>query len=175
MLTIHPKPKPVKAPKTKKPGMKRGKKSKRQLLETELDRMVREIVFLRDGFCVTPAPEKGHTGIRQPGHLVTRRKESIKWDLYNVSEQCSACNMRHSLPNQWHYYDDWFITRFGEGERLRLTKDGQEHVKYSLEDLEEMLGQLRLIYARQLDDKTFRPRFTQKQILSGEWRNNGNH
>lgn len=167
---MKPKPKPIKKIKPKKKYVKNGKKSARQILETQLDEAVRAIVFLRDGCCVCPAPERGHTVIRQPGHLITRGKMSIRWDLRNVHEQCSACNMRHSRPNQWVYYDTWFVGKFGGDERERLGRDGQESRKYSIEELEEMLGQLRLIYSYQLDDRTFKPRFAQKQILSGEWR-----
>ena len=162
------KPKPVKKVKTKKRYMKRGKKTARQLLEEALDVAVRSIVFLRDGCCVCPAPEKGHTTIRQPGHLITRGKMSIRWDLRNVSEQCSGCNLRH--VHQYQYYNSWFVQKFGMEAWLLLNEDAEKSVKYSIEDLEEMLGQLRLIYSYQLEDKSFKPRFSQKQILTGEWR-----
>jgi hypothetical protein len=170
VTAITPKPKPVKAIKASKPRKPRPKKSSRQLLEVELDRLIRSIVFLRDGFCVTPMPEKGHSLVRQPGHLVTRSKRGVKWDLWNVNEQCSSCNMRHSLPNQWVYYDTWFIQHFGEGERLRVDADANEKYDLSIDDLMELRSQLTEIHARQQEDKTFKPRFSQKEILSGEWK-----
>jgi len=165
---MNPKPKPAKKVKTKKRYMKRGKKTARQVLEEQLDRTVRDIVLLRDGCCVCPAPEKGHSSIRQPGHLISRGKVAVRWSLLNVAEQCSACNLRHT--HQFQYYNSWFVQKFGMDTWLQLNQDSTEVTKYSIEDLEEMLGQLRLIYSYQLEDKSFKPRFTQKQILSGEWR-----
>lgn len=90
--------------------------------------------------------------------------------MYNVNEQCSSCNVRHSKPNGWVYYDSWFIRKFGEAERLRVEEDGNERCKLSIDDLMELRSQLTEIYNRQKEDAAWKPRFTQKQILTGEWR-----
>jgi|SRR6185369_6688904 len=165
-MTILAKPKPIKVKKVKKAR----RKSSRQLLERELDRLVRSIVLLRDGFCVCPAPKNGHSIVMQPGHLITRVKEGVKYDLFNVNTQCSACNQRHSMPNQWRYYDTWFIENFGEAERLRIDDDAEKHVRYSVDDMLELRSQLLDIYSKQVAEKGWKPRFSQREILTGEWR-----
>lgn len=158
------KPKPVKETKSRK----HKKKSSRQLLEIELDRTAREIVFLRDDYCVCPAPDKGHSTIMQPGHLITRGKESVKWSLWNLNKQCSSCNLLHEFyPER---YTAWFLTKFGAEEYARLVEESRGVTKLSIDDLYELRNQLQEIHALQLTDKTFKPRFSQKQILTGEWR-----
>lgn len=139
------------------------------ILERRANEIVREIVLDRDGYCVTPAPEKGHSDIMQCGHLITRGKESVKWDLWNCSVQCSSCNMRHE--NYWEYYDDWFLDNFGEVQRKRLGRDSYVVTKLSMDELETLISELTSIHRRQIDNPKWKPRFTQKQILSGEWRN----
>lgn len=159
-----PYPKPVRVFRPKK----RKKKTSRQLLEKQADALVREIVLKRDGFCVCPPPKKGHSDILQCGHLITRGKESVKWDLYNCNAQCSSCNGRHE--HYWHYYEDWFLLEFGKEERLRISKDSDAGRKLSPYELEKLCGELTAIKMRQEVDKNFKPRFSQSEILSGSWR-----
>jgi len=158
-------PKPTRPPK----GKKRKKKTERQKLEIELDHLVREIVFVRDNGCVTPAPENGHSSTRQPGHLFKRTFESIKWDLYNVHEQCSSCNGRHVYHT--NYYRWWFKDRFGDNEYNRLDRDARVSIKMSLDDLETLFIELTEIQKKQESEPGWKPYFSQKEILSGEWRN----
>lgn len=161
----HPFPKPVRVLKTRK----RKKKTSRQLLEKQADLLVREIVLRRDGFCVvTIPPEKGHSPVLQCGHLITRGKESVKWDLFNCNAQCSSCNLRHE--HYWHYYEDWFLLEFGKEARLRISKDSDVVRKLRTDELETLCGELRTIKMRQEADQTFKPRFSQSEILSGIWR-----
>ena len=157
-------PKPTRPPKAKK----RKKKTERQKMEIELDHLVREIVFVRDNGCVTPAPENGHSSTRQPGHLFKRTFESIKWDLYNVHEQCSSCNGRHVYHT--NYYRWWFKDRFGDDEYNRLDRDARVAVKMSLDDLETLFIELTEIQKKQELEPGWKPYFSQKEILSGEWR-----
>lgn len=193
MLEIRPKPKPVKALKTKKknspfchckyPNVNRvdykvcakckkliRAKDIGKVLDRLLNEVVKDIVLLRDGYCVCPSPTTGHGKRRDPGHLISRGKRSVKYDLRNVNEQCDSCNGLHE--NYPERYNNWFVNKFGVEAYNKLCADSDERADLSTVDLEEMLEQLRLIYARQLEDKAFRPRFTQKQILSGEWRRN---
>jgi hypothetical protein len=164
---ITAKPKPVKAVKTRKP--RRGKTS-RQLLVKALDLLTREIVLLRDGFCVCPAPTNGHSRVRQAGHLITRGKVAVRWNLYNQSEQCSSCNLLHE--HQPERYTKWFIDKFGLETYKSLCHDSEEVCKMSVDELMELRTQLTEILSRQREDKTFKPYFTQKEVLTGEWRNN---
>ena len=141
----------------------------RRVLERILDTMVREIVLRRDGFCVCPVPLAGRHGEkRQPGHLITRGKESVKWDLRNVNEQCQVCNILHE-----HYperYNNWYANKFGMESYNDLCEDGDVSIKLSIEELETLMAQLAEVNRMQLADKNFKPRFSQKQLLSGEWK-----
>lgn len=154
--------KPVKKTKTKK----RKKKTERQLAEIRLDALVKEIVLHRDNHCVCPPPVKGHTQVRTPGHLISRGKESVKWDLMNVHEQCSGCNARHE-----HYpeiFTNWFIGKFGQGGYMSLVERSYRVNKLTLDDLETL--EFELTEIQKWQERTGRkPYFTQKQILSGEW------
>lgn len=126
---INPKPKPQKREKKGKvkkkvdlPAKRKyRKKSEFQKLEIEADRIIRQIVLLRDyGLCCCPEPEGGHSGVLQAGHLITRGKKSVRWDLWNVNVQCSSCNMLHE-----HYaerYTSWFILEFGSKRYMDLVE-----------------------------------------------------
>ena len=131
---------------------------------------MREIVILRDGGCVCPAPEKGHTTILQAGHLIPSVKGGVRFDLWNVHCQCSGCNGRHARPSNTHYYTDWFTQKFGLNAYHELCS--RSNGKYGLksQELIELEGQLRLILSKTELDVKWKPYFTQQEILSGEWR-----
>lgn len=191
VTAITPKPKPVKVLAKKKKDnpycqcrylyanrdnyrvcAKCGKQIKAKDINKVLDKLlnetVRDIVFLRDGFCVCPAPEHGHGSKRNPGHLITRSKKSVKYDLRNVNFQCDSCNSLHEYyPER---YTGWFVNTFGLDAYNDLCADSGEVVFMTVLETEEMLRQLTAIHSRQLEDKTFKPRFSQKEILSGMWR-----
>lgn len=162
---FHPAPKPIR---TMRAGKPKKKPTPRSLLEKRADTLVREIVLDRDGYCVCPAPEKGHSDTMQCGHLLTRGKESVKWDLWNCNVQCSSCNERHK--HYWDYYENWFLREFGLEQKLRLTQDSEKIRKLTLDELETLISELTSIHRRQIDNPKWKPRFTQKEILSGEWR-----
>ena len=142
----------------------------RKVLDILLNEAVKQIVLLRDGFCVCPAPSTGHGKKRQPGHLISRGKKSVKFDLRNVHEQCDSCNSMHE--NYPERYNNWYVNRFGLESYNELCADGMEVMTdFPVTDMEELLCQLREIHELLKTDKSFRPYFTQKEILTGEWRN----
>ena len=161
---MNPKPKPVKQVKEKR---KYRKKTAKQKTEQALDAIVKEIVLARDNGCVCPSPESGHSNVRQPGHLISRRARTLRWDLRNVSEQCSSCNLIHNVRPE--YYTKWFIESFGQENYAKLVEDGKPGKLYPYE-LDELLEQLKLIREKQLSDPKWKPYFSQKDILSGAWR-----
>lgn len=140
----------------------------RKVLETVADIVVKKIILLRDKFCVCSAPRNGHSDVMQAGHLVTRGKESVKWDLRNVNVQCASCNLLHE--HRPERYTAWFLLNFESEGYVKLVADSEEITKLSVEQLTELCTQLTAIHSRQLEDKKFVPRFSQKEILSGEWR-----
>lgn len=159
---MKPYPKPEKKVKVKK----QRRKTERQKAELRLDALVKEIVLLRDGGCVCPPPIKGHTQIRTPGHIISRGKESVRWDLLNVHEQCNGCNARHE-----HYpeiYTNWFIGKFESESYKKLVERSYKIRKLTIEDLEELEFQLEEILKiqRGTNKKAY---FTQNEILDGTW------
>lgn len=159
------KPKPVKEESKKR----RKKKTSRQIVEKKLDLLVREIVLSRDGACVCPPPESGHSNVPQSGHLFTRSKKSVRWDLYNCNKQCSSCNLIHEFNS--HRYTLWFIHRWGLCKYEDLYHRAEKPSLLKVYELEELFEQLRLIREKQKQEPEWLPYFTQEEILSGAWRN----
>jgi len=159
-----PKPKPTRKPKGRKPPKK---KTSRQLAEIRMDGIVKQIVLIRDNGCVCPPPIKGHSGYRTPGHIVSRVKESVKWDLYNVHEQCQGCNSRHEYYPE--IYTNWFIENFGAPAYMRIVSDSYKVSKLTIDDLETLEYELNEILKILQGRPDWKPYFTQKQIMSGDW------
>lgn len=131
---IRPKPKPVKTIKIKR----RKKKTNKQVLELKADRLVREIVLIRDRSCVCPPPKNGHSAVMQPGHLISRGKKSLRWDLRNVHCQCSSCNLTHEFAPE--RYTQWFIEEFGAEEYAQLVKESMMVLDtYGVDVLEKII------------------------------------
>lgn len=160
----HSKPKPIKVIRPKK----RKKKSNRQLLEAQARTIVRDIVLKRDKFCTCPAPKNGHSDVLQSGHLISSVKGSVRFDLRNCNCQCSSCNMIHEhYPERYTYS---FQGMYGKEEFDKLYLDSDVSSKLTVEELEILCKELTAIRERQEVDKDFRPRYSQAQILSGDWR-----
>lgn len=132
MAAIRPAPKPSRPTKPKK----RKKKTPRQQLERQLDAVVREIVLKRDGRCVVC----GKTTNLQCGHLITRTKRGVRWDLKNCNVQCAGCNFYHE--HNPHPYTHWFIQRYGLPEYESLYARSEAIGKFTLDELETMLIEL---------------------------------
>lgn len=165
---IRPLPKPIRVLKLKR----RKKKTSRVLLEREADKITREIVLDRDGYCVCPAPKKGHSSILQCGHLISRARKSVRWDLRNCNVNCASCNFIHEHHPE--KYTRVFLAWYGQAEYEKLCDEGDVVRKIPEDELEAMVSELTSIRRRQLDrirdGVEYKPRFTQKEILSGEWR-----
>lgn len=147
---------------------KRKRRTSRQIIEKNLDIIVREIVLARDPACVCPSPEKGHSNIEQCGHLFTRSKKSLRWDLYNTNKQCSSCNLLHEFNP--HRYVVWFINRFGLCKYLELGRESEKPCLLKTYELEELFEQLKVVREKQKQESEWLPYFSQAEILSGAWR-----
>lgn len=77
-----------------KPTLKHPKPKKRptKSIVRELDVVVSQIVRRRDKKCVIC----GSTQNPQAGHFIGRRHFAVRWDLTNVHQQCSGCNIGHN-------------------------------------------------------------------------------
>jgi 5-methylcytosine-specific restriction endonuclease McrA len=69
----------------------------------KLDKLVGDIVKLRDGQCVVCGSKSNLTS----GHLFSRVAYSTRWDLDNLFCQCLSCNLRHE-------YDPYPLMKYAE-------------------------------------------------------------
>lgn len=179
MDAVRPKLKPVRV------HRKRVKQvSERKRWERRLDDIVREIVKERDGFCVIRVSKEvfsddgemlipaSHTDVMQCGHLITRAKKSVRWDLVNCSVQCSSCNIKHEFYPE--IYTSWFLDRFGQDEYKRLCRDADSVNKLTIAELETLhfeLTEIRKLQQLKAErGEPFSPRYSQKDILNGDWK-----
>lgn len=130
-------PKPVKVVKKKK-GLNRVRKTPLAKLKRELDKLMSTYVIMRDKKCVVC----GSTERLTCGHLITRGKETIRWDFLNCACQCWGCNYKHEFyPEE---YTNWFIKRYGASTYDNLVSRGHtvahnrrseyESIKFIIED-----------------------------------------
>jgi hypothetical protein len=130
------KPKPVKAKKKK-----RGKyKPERTVLDDECMQMIKQIVRLRDGGCVTPSPSCG--GYLTASHWQKRGKQQTRYDLRNINCQCANCNGRHN--NFASYYDAYMLKKYGGEVCLELAERASVNAwKWSIVELREIRDSLK--------------------------------
>ena len=160
-----PKYKPEKRQKKSKKPVK--KVSSHGALIKKAHSLMRDIVLIRDNGCVCPPPANGHSSVRQAGHIVRSMKGGSRFSLWNVHEQCSSCNGRHT--RDWQIYQEWFINEFSNDRWLAVLEESKNPGLKSCE-LEEVMVQLTTIKEKQLSNPEWKPRFTQQEILSGVWR-----
>lgn len=131
-----PKPKTVKVKKKK-----RGKyRPERARIDAECMEMIKQIVQLRDGACVTPGASCG--GYLTASHWQKRGKQYTRYDLRNVNCQCSNCNGRHN--NYTSYYDAFMLKKYGYGVCLELSERASFNGwKWSIIQLREIRDNLK--------------------------------
>jgi hypothetical protein len=169
------KPKPEPKAKTKK----RKKKTPRQLMIRNLDTLAREVVFYRDPNSVplsykASLDEQGaveyavnHSGVPQPGHIISRAKMAVRWDLRNLHKQDMSDNLLHEYYPE--VYITWYINTFGLVSWKELVADSRQIQKYTMDDLETL--HFKLTEVQKWQEATGKKAyFTQWQILNGEWK-----
>lgn len=142
------------------------KKVKRGALVKKAHALIRDIVLFRDKGCVCPPPQRGHTAIRQAGHVIRSVKGGTQFSLLNVHEQCSGCNQRH--VRDWQIYQNWFLHKFGHMTWVLMCEESQSLGLKSYE-ITDLIEQLKLIKERQAREPNWKPYFSQSEILSGAW------
>jgi hypothetical protein len=109
-----------------------------------LDNIVSLIVRKRDKRCVTC----GSTERLQNGHLITRSKFKIRWNLINCNCQCASCNYTHEFNP--HIYTSWFISRYGlETYRQLIRESNNDGYKISDLELKNKLTYFKNIYGEE--------------------------
>lgn len=130
---------------------KRKQKTPRQKLIKALDAIVKEIVFERDAQAVplvyrdlideeTGQPRQMKTDVEHPGHIITRARISVRWDLRNVHRQNAAHNFLHEYYPE--VYNQWYIKTFGLESWNELVNDSKLVSSYSTAELETLLFNL---------------------------------
>lgn len=147
------------------------KKKSISSLRKQVHSIIRDIVIKRDGGCVCPPTQGGHTPIRQAGHIIESTNPGCRYSLWNIHEQCSACNGRHAMKGKWNVYQEWFERKFGS-ERWLAILDEKNSRNYGLKiyELEELFEQLKAVQERQKQEPEWLPYFSQAEILSGAWK-----
>lgn len=160
---------PILPPRVK---VKRKKKTTRQKLVKALDTIVREIVFARDAQAVplvyrdlideeTGEPRVMKTDVDHPGHIISRARMSVRWDLRNVHRQNAAHNLLHEYYPE--VYNQWFIFNFGLVAWNGLVNDSKTISTYSTAELETLL--FNFTELQKMGDAY--GYFSQKEVLDG--------
>ncbi len=147
------KPKPTKEKKSRKVRVV----SNRKKLEGQLEAIVKQIVFWRDGGqCVLSEIDGGRCrGIMNWGHFIPRNKSKyLKYDLATFV-QCQGHNMMHDSSKTGGgdpIFGLWFAKTFGLETLEALSKEQREKQndkgKHTIAELEEMLAHYDDLYDR---------------------------
>ena len=138
-MNIHPKPKPTKAGREKK---HKAAKPRRKILEMQLEAMVKQIVFWRDGSeCVERGIDGGRcNSVLQWGHFIPRHQSRhLKYDLATFC-QCGSHNYLHDKGAQT--MGVWFTQTFGATAAFEIDRIAREHANTkqpTIQELEDLL------------------------------------
>lgn len=118
--------------------MKRAKKSNKQKLEKALDKAWSEYVRARDKNCQKCG---GHSTIA-PHHAFSRRHMATRWDVSNGVGLCYPCHI-HWAHRDPAGFTVWFKEHVGHYVFERLAEAHRQVTKFTTEDLERMLSDIR--------------------------------
>lgn len=147
-FTPKPKPAPMQG--------KRRKQSKprRKILEAQIEAMVKQIVFWRDGGeCVERNVDGGRCGGKMNwGHFIPRsRSKYLKYDLATFV-QCDNHNLIHDSKRTGGgdpIFGLWFAKTFGLEALEAMSREQREHLNgkdRTIPELEEMLAHYDELY-----------------------------
>ena len=94
--------------------------------------MTRDLVMALEKRCITC----GSVSNLQCGHLFTRSKYSVRWDLDNCHAQCPGCNLRHEYDP--HVYVAAYLTLYGLDAYQSLYRRAETPRKWSTDQLEDL-------------------------------------
>jgi len=133
-------------------------KSERKKLVKKLDDVFSLYIRHRDNFCCFICGKvKSISVVIQCGHLITRGKQSVKWDERNAHAQCRGCNLKHEY--QPEHYNLKFIKKYGKAKYERLILESNIRPRFTNDDLLSMLRiykeKLAKLKQRQMEDIPF--------------------
>ena len=116
--------------------------NERKGLVKKLDGLCRKILLIRDLcygslFQCISCRKMLPLGEAQVGHYISRRYESVRWDLRNINLQCPSCNKWHS--GNLVEYRKALISMYGEKEVLKMEAFYRQSPGYSVFDLEQLV------------------------------------
>ena len=118
------------------------KKISRKNLVKRLDSVFSLFIRLREADngmvkCFTCEKVSHYKKHMQCGHFQSRKNYSTRWDPINCQVQCYGCNvMQQGRQYQFGLNLD---TKYGEGVAEKLLIKSKKTVKYSNEDLQELI------------------------------------
>jgi hypothetical protein len=113
------------------------RKISRKGLINKLDRIFSEYIRKRDADkkgickCITCQREFKWNEL-DAGHFISRKEMSVRWDERNVAAQCQYCN-------RFRYQFSLALDKQSRGLSKRLYNKSKEIVKYSMNDLHELV------------------------------------
>lgn len=124
------------------------RKITRKGLVKALDTVVSLIVRLRDKRCVVCGSKEDLTC----GHLITRSKYKVRWNLKNCHAQCRGCNLSHEYNP--HPFTQWFISVFGFQDYKDLIRESNnDGYRFSDFELKQLLLKLDEIYEKEKENQ----------------------
>ena len=116
--------------------------NERKRLVKKLDALCRQILLIRDLryenlFCCISCRRLLPINTAQVGHYISRRHESVRWDLRNINLQCPSCNKWHS--GNLYEYRKTLISMYGEDEVSKMETFYRQSPGYSVFDLEQLV------------------------------------
>ncbi len=114
-------------------------------LTRKLDDLIREVVRKRDldwreqGNCIT-CSKSVTKETSDPGHYISRKNHSVRWNLKNVHIQCRYCN--RFMYGKADEYALFLIGKYGQGILEELHKEKQKTLSYK--DKEKILEELNI-------------------------------
>ena len=123
-------------------------KVKTKTVRNRLDKLIREVTRLRDGFCCQKCGQRVDGSNAQPSHVLSKGAyKHLRWEVDNVKTLCCPCHIFwwHKEPME---AKDWFIGKFPERwERLQKMKNKTRQFKrWDLLDIEKKLKELKIEY-----------------------------
>lgn len=106
----------------------------------KLDKIVTDILRLRDKVCVTCGRPDASTS----SHYITRRWHATRWDLTNCNLQCRPCNYRHGKDPA--PYSLFMVKKYGKEAVERLSIKARKRTNYKNYDLDDIYEELTKIY-----------------------------
>lgn len=107
----------------------------KKLTDKEFSKYIR----LRDGnVCITC---NSPSGLIHAGHFMSRRYSSTRYDEENVNSQCAKCNTFNH--GEQYKYAVALDLKYGAGTAAKLARQAQEHHKFTVQELEDVIKDAR--------------------------------